>query len=190
MTVRVDELVGPDWVDGRVYTDQEIFELEMVRIFRRTWLYIAHDSEVPVPGDYVSRDVAGAPVIVARDKDGGIQVMFNRCRHRGNLVCQYPRGNSQYFRCQYHGWTFANDGTLIGVPYPERYGPDFDKRALGLAHLPAVELYRGFIFASFNPDVPPLREHLGPAAELIDIFVNQSPVGTIQVRSGVQRAEY
>lgn len=186
----LQRLVGPGWVDGRIYTDEEIFQAEVTRVFKRSWLYVAHESEVPNAGDYQRRQLAGEPVIVVRDRDGTVRVLLNRCRHRGNLVCQDASGNSQFFRCQYHGWTYSNRGDLVGVPYPKSYDDSFDKDTLGLTELPVVDTYRGFIFGSFTKDVPPLAEHLGAAAELIDIFIDQSPVGRIQVNAGVQRCEY
>lgn len=188
--MNVASLIGPGWVDGKVYTDEDIFRLERERIFRRTWLYAAHESEIPTPGDYQRRELAGEPLIIVRDRDDQVRALLNRCRHRGNLVCQHLSGNAQFFRCQYHGWTYANRGDLVGVPYPKSYGPDFDRSEMGLGELPKVESYRGFVFVSFSADVPPLRDYLGPAAEMIDIFVDQSPTGKICVRSGVQRSEY
>jgi phenylpropionate dioxygenase-like ring-hydroxylating dioxygenase large terminal subunit len=188
--VTMPSLVGPGWVDGRIYTDEDIFRLERERIFRRTWMYAAHESEIPTPGDYQRREISGEPVIVLRDRDGHVRALLNRCRHRGNLVCQYTSGNAQFFRCQYHGWTYSNRGELVGVPYPKSYGADFDRSRMGLSELPKVESYRGFIFVSFSADIPALRDYLGPAADMIDIFVDQSPIGKIRVRSGVQRSEY
>lgn len=187
----VDAVIGPGWVDGSIYTDEEIFRAELDRIFKKTWLYVAHESEVPEVGDYQRRELAGEPVIVVRDRDGELRVLLNRCRHRGNLVCQEQAGNSQFFRCQYHGWTFTNRGDLVGVPYPQSYDESFSKDAMGLTPMPRMETYRGFIFVSFDPDVPPLAEHLGAEAiALIDLFVSQSPIGEIYVRAGVQRVEY
>jgi phenylpropionate dioxygenase-like ring-hydroxylating dioxygenase large terminal subunit len=190
MSVDPASLLGSGWVDGSVYTDESIFKTEIERIFRRTWLYVAHESEVPTPGDYQRRDLAGEPVIVVRDRDENVRVLMNRCRHRGNLVCQHSAGNAQFFRCQFHGWTYSNRGDLVGVPYPQSYGQDFDRSELGLASMPVVDSYRGFIFASFTAEVPPLLEHLGEATRLIDIFVDQSPVGAVRVSAGVQRGEY
>jgi phenylpropionate dioxygenase-like ring-hydroxylating dioxygenase large terminal subunit len=187
---RVDELVGPNWVDGRIYTDAEIYRREMRRVFMGTWLYVGHESEIPTPGDYVTRFLAGEPVILVRSQDEQVRVLLNRCRHRGNLVCQYGAGNSQFFRCQYHGWTYSNVGNLIGVPYPNRYQPPLDRSAIQLTELPLVDSYRGFVFASFKPGLPPLTEHLGAAAELLDVFVDQSPEGEIELRAGVQKSEF
>ncbi|MCW2897520.1 MAG: Benzoate 1,2-dioxygenase alpha subunit, partial [Actinomycetia bacterium] len=91
----------------------------------------------------------------------------------GAIVCERAAGNAKSFRCQYHGWTYRNDGQLVGVPYPERQAADVRER-LGLVALPRVESYRGLIFASFNPGVPPLTDYLGPGAiGYIDRFLDQ-----------------
>lgn len=184
-----EALVGAGWADAAIYTSPDLFELEQTRIFKQTWLYLGHDSEVRQPGDYQRRQLAGEPVIMVRDRAGQVRAFLNRCRHRGNLVCQYAQGNAQFFRCQYHGWTFSNTGSLVGVPYPESYGEDFAKDDWGLTEL-RLETYRGLVFVSFKPDIEPLDRYLGPAAELIDLFVDQSPVGEIEVRAGVQRSVY
>lgn len=177
-------LVGEDRVHRRVYADPAVFELEMERIFGTTWVYVAHESEVAEPGDYKLSRVGRQPVIVARDEDGGLHVMFNRCAHRAASVCQERRGSAQFFRCVYHGWTYANDGRLVGVPWREGYGPDFDPGAFGLTHLPRVASYRGFVFASLAADGPGLDEHLGNALPYLDAFIDVSPVGRISVRGG------
>jgi nitrite reductase/ring-hydroxylating ferredoxin subunit len=190
VTVDVASLLGPGWVDGSVYTDEAIFALEQDRIFRRSWLYVGHASEVATAGDYRRRDLAGEPVILVRDRDEQLRILMNRCRHRGNLVCQYSAGNAQFFRCQFHGWTYSNRGDLVGVPYPQSYDGEFSRTDYGLAEMPAVDTYRGFIFASFDANIAPLAEHLGEAKRLIDIFVEQSPTGELLVQAGVQRGEY
>ena len=109
-----------------MYTDPLVYDLEMRRIFREGWVFVAHESEVPEPGDYVTKRIAGEPYVVARGKDGEVRVMANRCTHRGNRLCNADKGNSSSFRCPYHGWTFSNDGSLSGVPmrdgYAERFG--------------------------------------------------------------------
>ena len=120
----------PTRVHGSVYTSPAVFALEMRRLFREGWVFVAHESEVPEPGDYVTKRIANEPVVVARGKDGVVRVMLNRCTHRGNRLCNAEKGNSSSFRCPYHGWTFSNDGSLSGVPMREgtasgspRYAP-------------------------------------------------------------------
>ena len=99
------ELIQSDRISGRVYYDPAIFREELEKIWSREWVYVAHESEVPQPGDYVTRQIGLQPVIVSRDEDGKVHLLLNRCMHRGNTVCQSDCGNSHAFRCAYHGWT-------------------------------------------------------------------------------------
>ncbi len=166
-------LVRDDGVHREIYRDPGVFALEMERIFKQTWVFMAHDSELTDNGDYLTMRIGAEPVVLARGEDGTARVLVNRCRHRGAIVCEQAAGNAKSFRCQYHGWTYRNDGQLVGVPYPERQSADVRER-LGLLALPRVESYRGLIFASCNPAVPPLAEHLGPGAmSYVDRFLDQ-----------------
>jgi phenylpropionate dioxygenase-like ring-hydroxylating dioxygenase large terminal subunit len=114
--------------------------------------------------------------------------MVNACRHRGTLLCpQNQVGSAKELRCPYHGWNFDIDGKLIGVPWPKANCSWFRKEDWGLIHLPKVASYRGFVFASLSKDVPALEEHLGPGMGYIDAFVDLSPEGEIEVRSGIHR---
>lgn len=189
-TFDYDELVQEDYVDGRVYTDPEIFEEEIEKIFHRWWVYVGHTSEIPEPGDYRLTKIGRQPIIMARDEDYEIHLLMNRCRHRGNSVCQYERGNSSFFRCWFHGWTYNNKGDLVGVPYPSAYDESFRKEDYGLTKVPRVGIYRGFIFASLSPEGISLDEHLEPAKKMIDVFVDLSPEGEIEVRSGCHKGKY
>lgn len=192
-TVSVSTMEFVDLENGLVrksaYTDPDLYTAEMNRIFERTWLYIAHASEVPEPGDYKTTEVAGRPVIVVRGADGEIRVLQNRCRHRAASVCQAPKGNARFFRCEYHGWTYRNSGELVGVTYPDAY-QELDKSQLGLQSLPRVELYQDFVFVSLNPEVEPLDEHLGEAKKYIDLFVAQGAGRPLAAAYGTQKIRY
>ncbi|HVW41728.1 MAG TPA: Rieske 2Fe-2S domain-containing protein [Amycolatopsis sp.] len=186
LDTRARDLVRPDRVHGSVYTDPDVFERELQRIYREGWVFVAHESEVPEPGDYVTRRIGREPVIVSRGKDGEVHVLANRCAHRGNRLCNADRGNSTTFRCPYHGWTFKNDGALVAVPMRTGYSDEFlAKRAeLGLAHAPRQDSYRGFVFASLAPEGISLREHLGRATGAIDRLLALSPDGRLDLRAG------
>jgi benzoate/toluate 1,2-dioxygenase subunit alpha len=186
----IDHLVQQDRVHHSIYTDPAIFRAEMRQIFGRTWVYLAHDSEIASPGDYVTRLIGLQPVIVTRDPDGDVHVLLNRCRHRGALVCREPGGNSSYFRCMYHGWAYNNEGRLIGVPLRHRYPETFDLDGLWLVAVPRVERYRGMIFASLNPGIEPLEAFLGAARHHIDVMLDFAEDGEIDVRSGCTKHEY
>ena len=179
-----DRLIEPDRVHSSLYTDPAIYEAELERIWYRTWVYVGHESEIPEPNDYVLKWIGHQPVIMTRDRQGRIHLLLNRCTHRANLVCDAEQGNSSAFRCPYHGWTFANTGALLGYPFSSGYGGGELKGELGLACVPRMESYQGFVFGSFAEDGPSLAEHLGAAAGEIDRLVRLSPEGRIELRAG------
>ena len=98
-------LVQKDRVHRSIYIDPAIFDLEMQRIFGRSWVYVGHESQVPKAGDYVTARIGSVPVVLSRHKNGKVHVLFNSCGHRGAIVCNEERGNVKLFRCAYHGWT-------------------------------------------------------------------------------------
>ncbi|WP_405855863.1 aromatic ring-hydroxylating dioxygenase subunit alpha [Streptomyces sp. NBC_01515] len=174
-------LVEGDRVAGTLYTGPELFELEMDRIFHRTWVWVAHESEIAKAGDFKTAWIGRRPVIVSRDRRGGINVLLNRCRHRGASVCDVPKGNGNGFTCPYHAWSYALDGTLRGIPYPEGYENVTEKRDLPLQRL-KVGTYAGMIFASFDDEIEPLEDFLGGARLWIDRFMKQGAGFPIKVQ--------
>lgn len=196
MGAYVDEqlalMVRPDRVHRALYTDPAIFELEMERLFGRAWLILGHESQVRKAGDYFTTRMAREDVIVARHDDGSIQVLINRCAHRGATVCAESAGNAGQFACPYHGWTYATDGRLKFVPVPSGYAPDPERKfaALGLAKAPRVASYRGFIFASLAAQGPSLGEFLGHMSTSFDDMVDRAPQGEVEVAGGVFKHAY
>lgn len=168
----IEDLVRDDCFRASLYTDPALFEQEMERIFRHGWVWVAHESEIPLPGDFKTTEVARAPVIVTRNKDHAIHVLLNRCRHRAATVCEAPTGNAKKFTCPYHAWTYGLDGRLIGIPYDDGYQDVLSAKDLPLVPL-KVGSYAGLVFASFNHDVEPLEDYLGDAKPWIDLFLLQ-----------------
>ncbi|MFB6675406.1 Rieske 2Fe-2S domain-containing protein [Streptomyces sp. NPDC056390] len=177
----IGALVGADRVAGTLYTDPALFEREMDRIFQSTWVWVAHESEIPKAGDFRTTWVGRLPVIVTRDRKGGINVLLNRCRHRGASLCEAPKGNANGFTCPYHAWSYALDGKLRGIPYPDGYEDVVEKKDLPLVRL-KVGVYAGMIFASFNEDVEPLEDFLGDARPWIDRFMKQTAGYPVKVQ--------
>ncbi|WP_040167370.1 aromatic ring-hydroxylating oxygenase subunit alpha [Microbacterium gorillae] len=166
------DLVLSDRVAGRMYTDPEIFEQEMAKIFEKTWVWVAHDSELPKAGSFKTTYVGRQPVIVSRDRKGAVHTMLNRCRHRGATVCETRTGQVNGFTCPYHAWSYGLDGALRGLPYPDGYEGIMDKKVMGLKKL-RTESYNGMIFATFDHDAEPLEDFLGDVKQWIDLFMAQ-----------------
>src|SRR5262245_43541684 len=142
-------LVQADRVHRAVYSDPALFELELDRIFGRAWLILGHESQVHRPGDFFTTRLGREPVIVARHTDGSVRVLVNRCAHRGARVCEAAAGSTAEFVCAYHGWTYGTDGRLCGLPLPQEIGrPPAESTGGGLASVPRVDIYRGFVFRS------------------------------------------
>src|SRR6187551_1855388 len=149
-------------VDRRIYSDPEIYQIELERIFARAWNFMCHDSQIPNPGDFFMTFIGEDRVIVVRDNEGLPQVLVNSCRHRGNAVCRAEEGHATSFMCTYHGWTYDLKGALVGVPgFKEVYHEELDRESWGLIRAAQVDAYRGFIFATMDPDAVSLPEYLG-----------------------------
>ncbi len=180
----VNEVPKRDFrVKTQVYTDTEIFEAEMQRIFERTWVYVGHESEIPEPGNFKTAAIGRIPVIVARSETGAIHVLLNACRHRGSVVCRESTGTARVFRCPYHNWVYGLDGTLLGMPGPPGYHAGFEAEIGGLVTAGRVAVHREMIFASMAADGESLDEFLGPVAKYIAYWFDQSPTGRIRLQA-------
>jgi phenylpropionate dioxygenase-like ring-hydroxylating dioxygenase large terminal subunit len=180
-TPDIRPLIQPDRAKATLYTDPEIFTAEMRKIFENTWVWVAHASEIPNPGDFKTGHAGLHPVVIVRDRKGVVHVHLNRCRHRAATVCEVSKGKTSSFVCPYHGWSYALDGSLRGVPYDAGYAGALDKSQLPLLSL-RVEQYADMIFATFRKDIEPLADFLGPAKKWIDLFMKQGagyPVTTL-----------
>ena len=176
-------MIRPDHVHGSIYTDPDIFQLELDRIWRSGWVYVGHTSEVPQPNDYVMKSIGPEPILMTRDREGRVHLLHNRCPHRGNRVCMTDKGQARSFTCPYHGWTFGNDGTLKGYPFPSGY-EGVDRKDLGLGRVARVGVYKGFVFGSLAAEGITLEEHLGPAQGAIDALCLNSPEGEVEITAG------
>ncbi|MGV3571879.1 MAG: aromatic ring-hydroxylating oxygenase subunit alpha [Ramlibacter sp.] len=167
-------------IDRRVYWDDAIYRLELERIFARCWLFVAHESQVAKPGDFLTTYMGEDGVIVTRGEDGTIGVFLNSCTHRGNKICLAEAGNRRRFTCNYHGWTFDAKGDLVGLPQEEIYRktcPGFDKADLGLRRA-RVESYKGLVFATFDDEAESLDQFLGDYRWYLDVLLDNDEGGT------------
>ena len=172
------------------FTSDEVFERERTHVFDRSWVYVGHESEVPNSGDFVSRDVAGRPMILIRGHDDVVRVLLNTCSHRGAQVCRERKGNTKNFLCPYHAWNYANDGRLIAVQDPDGYADGFDKSELGLRSPARTTSYRGFVWMSFNADIVDIETYLADAKEQLDLICDQSEEGLEVVRGTQEYCMY
>lgn len=182
----LDSLVEEDKEKGNfrckreIFTDEQLFELEMKHIFEGNWVYLAHESQLPNINDYYSTNIGRQPVFITRNKDGELNAFINACAHRGAQLARYKHGNKSSFTCPFHGWTFNNSGKLLKIKDPKEtgYPANFNKDGShDLTKIARFDSYRGFLFGSLNADVKPLTEYLGEAAKIIDMIVDQSPEG-------------
>lgn len=183
----IDDINGERFrLNRSVLVDPVILQSERKRVFARSWIYVGHESEISSAGDFKTRTVAGRQVIFARDGSGRVRTYLNTCRHRGAMLCREREGNQKRFTCMYHGWTYDIDGRLVGIPGRDSYGTNFDVGEFGLAEVPLLDDYRGFWFAHFDADAPALVDYLAGATEYIDLVVDQSPSGRLEIVSGTQ----
>jgi anthranilate 1,2-dioxygenase large subunit len=158
-------------VPREVYLDQEIYDLEMERIFCGPyWIVVGHEAEIPNPGDYKRMDMGSVPVIVLRDMEGEIRVLVNACAHRGTQLVDAEYGNlaqTKSLLCIYHAWRFALNGDLLAATNADGFPVDFDKERYGLPKA-RVTVYKGAIFATLSDDAPDFVEHLGQVIDGVD----------------------
>ncbi|MGK2940102.1 MAG: aromatic ring-hydroxylating oxygenase subunit alpha [Immundisolibacter sp.] len=178
--VRDNPATGVFEVHRDVYRDPALFELEMRHVFEASWVFLAHETQIPQPLDYLASYVGRQPVLLQRDDRGQLGAFLNVCPHKGAQVCQNESGNRKFHVCPYHGWTFNSRGECVLVKDRAQgaYPSHFEQANTRLPPLARFDNYRGFLFGSINPDVPPLKEHLAGISTFLDMIVDQSQHGT------------
>jgi len=184
-------LVRPDEIHRDVYLDRELFDLEMEQLWRHSWIYVGHDSQVPNAGDFYTTQLAREPVIMIRGADGLVRVLPNRCAHKGTRLATAVHGKcvGGLLRCPYHGWTYRLDGKIRTIPLKSGYdGTAFEQSeaARGLREISSVN-YRGFVFARLSASGPDFETYFGESLSSIDNMVERSPQGRLEVAGGVLR---
>ncbi len=185
-------LIRPDHVHRRAYADPQVFAMEQERIFGKLWIYVAHESQLKQPGDFIRTRLSKYEVLVTRHNDGQIYVLHNRCPHRGARLCMTEGGTSRTFSCPYHAWVFRPDGSLSSVPHPKSYPASFsiNDPQNHMQRVKNVQSYRGFVFANLSDNPPPLVEHLGPMTDVIDNLVDRAPDGEVEIADSSFSLEY
>jgi phenylpropionate dioxygenase-like ring-hydroxylating dioxygenase large terminal subunit len=183
--VHYGDYVQDDRVHKAVYADQAVYESELDNIFHKKWIYIGHESQVPNPGDYWTTWVGKERMIMSRGSDGAVHVLYNRCPHRGSLICNNEHGNAgKAFRCPYHAWQFYMDGSVRQVPMKQGYDGviDYKDPQFSMVRAERQGNYRGFIFASLSTEGEDLETYLGQGARAaFDDICNRSPQGEAEI---------
>jgi phenylpropionate dioxygenase-like ring-hydroxylating dioxygenase large terminal subunit len=184
-------LVRPDAVHRDLYIDPEVFELEMQQLWRNTWIFVGHDSQIPRSGDYYTTQLGLQPVIMLRDADANVNVLMNRCAHKGARLATATHGNfGPMMRCSYHGWTYRLDGSIRTIPLKSGYGETTlagCPAGRGVVKLANVHDYRGFVFARLSDEGPSFQDYFGESLTSIDNLVDRSPQGRLEVAGGTLR---
>ncbi len=183
----LQSLVEPHRVHRDIYTDPEIFKIEMDRLWRHAWIYVGHESQVAEIGNYIATTIGYEPVVMTLDKNNVIQVLHNRCGHKGTKVVTQRAGSAKMFRCPYHGWTYQLDGKLHATPHAcgyENTNFDMDDPRYSMRPVARVDTCRGFVFACLSAEGPELLTFLGDTALTINNMCDRSPEGEVEVAGG------
>jgi choline monooxygenase len=144
------------------YTSPEISELERTSVFSQTWQMVGRADQLRDPGQYITAEVAGEPIVVVRGADSRLGAFFNVCRHHAAAVMTEPAGCAQQLRCPYHGWTYGLDGALKGMTDFEGVR-DFDRAQNGLVPV-RVDAWENFVFVCLSADGGSVAAHVGGLA--------------------------
>jgi phenylpropionate dioxygenase-like ring-hydroxylating dioxygenase large terminal subunit len=185
-------LVRPGRVHRRAYTDENIFRLELERIFGAAWIYVGHESQVKNPGDFLATRIGHKPLLLVRDAEEQIRLIHNQCAHRGSMVVASDGGHTDEFRCCYHGWTYHLDGRLKAAPLLHGYPSHFDPKnpEIAMRRVPRVASYRGFVFGNLSEDGPDIEDFLGYMTTSFDDMIDRAPDGELEVAGGVFKHSY
>jgi phenylpropionate dioxygenase-like ring-hydroxylating dioxygenase large terminal subunit len=184
-------LVQDDRVHRDLYLSEALFALEQQHFFANTWQYLGHASQVPAAGDYLALDIAGRPLLMLRQADGSIRVLYNRCAHKGTKLLSDECGSTgKFLRCPYHAWTYRLDGSPLAVPLKAGYeasGLAQCESGRGLVALRHVAVHRDFVFIRIGDEGPGFEAYFGDALQAIDNLADRSPVGRLRIEGGVLR---
>jgi len=156
-------LAADEYVDSRIYSDQEIFEEEQEKIFKKAWIPVCHESEMPAAYDFRTTTVAAEPIVITRGKDMKVRAFLNVCPHRGNMIERRPSGsflegtpsgNPKHMTCMFHAWQFDMKGRCVYISRQEEgYQDRLQKQQVGLRELKCEVYFGGFIWVSLNDDI-------------------------------------
>ncbi len=177
-------------ISREIFVDEDIYQAEQEQVFTRAWFFVGHETQIPKPGDYFVSCIGEESVLLCRDRESHIHAFLNSCRHRGMKVCRYDEGNTPVFTCPYHGWSYATDGQLVGVPFfKDAYHEELDKSQWGLVEVAQLANYKGSIWATWDASAPSFLEYLGDFKIYLDLSLDSwdGRAGGTEILGGVQK---
>lgn len=180
------------YIDNRLYTDPDIFELERRRIFGTGWKLLCHESEIARPGDYTTTRLAGIGLVVLRDRDGRVRTFFNVCPHRGATLLRQPAGSlaSDRIQCFYHLWSFDSTGRCTVIPRAEGYAASgLTPADVHLREVRTESLY-GWVFVTLDDAAEPLSTFLGPTATELEAIFGGAEIEVFHLHRAEFRANW
>lgn len=187
----LSSLVQADRVHRDAYISEAVFDQEQRRFFAATWNFVAHGSQIPLAGDYITLDLAGRPLLVVRQTDDSISVFYNRCAHKGTKLYTNASGNAgKVLQCAYHAWSYRLDGRTLGIPLRQEYiGSKMAQceAGQGLTRVGAVAVHRDFVFVRLDAQGLDFSNYFGDALQWLDNMADRSPSGRLVVAGGVIR---
>lgn len=169
------QLDSNQYVDTRIYTDPQIFNEEIEKIWRKVWYVACHESELPEVYDFRTYSIGNAPLIITRGEDGKIRAFLNACPHRGNVIVRRPAGsfrdadpsgNPKHMTCLFHGWQWDTTGRCVEIPRcKDGYQARFSKKDAGLREVKCETAYGGFVWVNLDDNCEPLEDYIGDAMQ-------------------------
>ncbi len=163
-----DPDLGHELIRKERYVSAEFMQVEWERIWTKVWLLGAVESDLREPGDFVATEIGRESVLIVRQADGGVRAFYNVCLHRGNRLRPTGAGSTDSFKCQYHHWEYALDGSFKRIPDLDTF-PQGAPPCRGLKELPCAA-WGGFVWFSLDPNVGPLADFLDPVHKHLDPY--------------------
>lgn len=172
----IQKLSPTHYFDNDIYLSEQIAREENERVFSKVWLFCAHESEIPVAGDFITTNMGRVPIVLVRGADRAVRALLNVCPHRGATLVRQPAGNAKSFTCLFHRWGFDTTGRCRAMPQPE----GFQDVGLGAADFRLTE-YRvetrfGLIFATLNPEAVSLDDYLDGVLKNVEDVIGAQPM--------------
>lgn len=188
------------FVDSRIYSDEQIFEEEIEKIWRKAWLLTVHESEIPKNLDYRTLTLAREPVVIVRGPDSKIRAFLNVCPHRGNIIVRSPSGNlsvaepsgtANHMTCMFHAWQFDAMGKCVDIPRAKAgYQDRLSKKDVGLRELPCEVAYGGFVWVTLNDQAGSLQSFIGNALDMLHTELHTEPLEVFHYHKAIIPSNY